>query len=199
MWGVTVGYAAILRAASRTLRADSLVLKVRSQEARRARRLHGGSDLEEPSNLDFPLIASLITDASLCGACLARKTGLRPGQMRGLVNRMAGTVTVTSKIDRCNSCLQSAVVYRLGNASPRRGASPSPARQVIEELESAPLCTKCLATRLGLTLYSVQHVVAEFRGALVIDTIEPCHQCGSRKTITLHGHGTPAQQEPSAE
>jgi hypothetical protein len=187
MWAVAVAHAAILQATSRSIRADSLVLKVRSQEARGARRLHGASDLEGRSDLDGSLIASFISDASLCGDCLARKTGSRPGQVRQAVTRMAGTVKVRSNIDRCDGCLKSAVVYRLGNAFSIPGRSGSPARQVIEELDGGPFCIKCLATRLRLMRVSVEHVVAELRRKFLIDSIEPCAQCGSQKTIVLYG------------
>jgi hypothetical protein len=57
----------------------------------------------------------------------------------------------------------------------------------VEELDAGPFCTKCLATRLRLTLFSVEHVVGELRRGFVIDTIEPCLECGSRKAIMLHG------------
>jgi hypothetical protein len=57
--------------------------------------------------------------------------------------------------------------------------------EVVEELGAGPLCTKCLATRLRLTLFSIEHVVGELRRAFVIDTVAPCLECGSRKTITL--------------
>ena len=46
---------------------------------------------------------------------------------------------------------------------------------------------KCVATRRGLLLFSVARVVAELRLKFKIDTVEPCRDCGSRKTITLDG------------
>ena len=67
------------------------------------------------------------------------------------------------------------------------GGSSAPAREVAEELGAGPFCTKCLSTRLRLPRFSIEHVVGELRRAFVIDTIEPCLECGSRKTITLHG------------
>jgi hypothetical protein len=194
MWGVTVEYAAIVQATSRELCADSLILKVRAQEVRGARRLHGASDVDGPSNLDASVIASLIGDASLCGDCLARKTGIPLRQVGNSVTRIRGTMKVTSKIARCDGCLKATVVYRLGTTFPMAGGSHSPAREVVEELESGPFCTKCLATRLRLTRFSIEHVVAELRRAFVIDTIEPCLECGSRKTITLHGRNQRPQQ-----
>jgi hypothetical protein len=77
----------------------------------------------------------------------------------------------------------SAWPYRLRIA----GGSRAPTAEVVEEFGAGALCTKCLATRLRLTLYSIEHGVGELRREFVIDTIAPCLECGSRKTITLRG------------
>lgn len=191
MRGATVERAAILQATARSIRTDSLVLKVRAQEVRGARRLHGASDLDGPRNLDAGLIASLITGASLCGDCIAHKAGVPRWQVDDSVTHIGGTVKVTSQIERCNGCLRTTVVHRLGPSI--LGGSHSPAREVVEELGEGPFCTKCLATRLRLTLFSVEHVVAELRRRFLIDSIDPCRECGSRKTITLHGRHGPQQ------
>ena len=190
MWSGAVEHAAILQVTARATRADSLMLKVRAQEVRGARRLHGASDADSPPNLDASLIGSAITEASLCGDCLARKTGIPRGQVRDSVTRTAGTGKVNSRIDRCDACLKTAVVYRLGNAARIAGVSRSQVRDVVEDLAAGPVCTKCLATRLRLTLFSVQEVVATLRGTFLVDSIQSCRQCGSHKTVALDGQNS---------
>ena len=64
---------------------------------------------------------------------------------------------------------------------------PLPLREVTEELGDGPLCTRCLATRRGLTRTSVEDAIAALRRAFVVDTISPCVSCGGRRTVSLHG------------
>jgi hypothetical protein len=89
--------------------ADLRLLKVRAQEMRGARRLHGASDLD-----DIPLAATLSRDASLCGDCLARKTGVPRWKMGDVVIHLRTTGKVSSNVARCASCLKQTVVHRLG-------------------------------------------------------------------------------------
>ena len=64
---------------------------------------------------------------------------------------------------------------------------PLPVREVTEELGVGPLCTRCLATRRGLTRTSVEDAVVLLRRAFIVDTITPCVSCGGRRTVSLHG------------
>jgi hypothetical protein len=51
------------------------------------------------------LAAALSSDASLCGDCLARKTGVPRWKMSDVVTHLQKTVKVSSKVARCDACL----------------------------------------------------------------------------------------------
>ena len=97
-----------LQDTARAIRSDSLIRKVRAEEIRGARSLHGASDLD-----DIPVAASL-RDAVLCGDCLARKTGVPRWKMSDVVTHLQKTVKVNSVVARCDGCLKHHVVYSLG-------------------------------------------------------------------------------------
>ena len=65
------------------------------------------------------------------------------------------------------------------------GSDVLPARDIVEQLVEGPLCAKCIATRMHVTLFSVEHAISEMRRAFVIDTTQPCEGCGKKKSITL--------------
>jgi hypothetical protein len=81
-----------------------LLLKVRAQEVRRARRLHGASDVDEP------LVASTLNSSALCAECIARKTGLAVTR----IDEVTLAMHTSAKVARCNACLKQTVVHRLG-------------------------------------------------------------------------------------
>ena len=62
------------------------------------------------------------------------------------------------------------------------------AREVIDQLDGAPVCARCVAAQLRLPLLSVQHVIGELRRAFAVDTIRGCRQCGG-PALTLHRNG----------
>ena len=66
--------AALLQATARALRIDSLILKVRAQEVRGARRIHGGSSLAQERDADGDV---------QCPVC---DKGVRPGESSGDVD-----------------------------------------------------------------------------------------------------------------
>ena len=61
------------------------------------------------------------------------------------------------------------------------------AHDVVEELTGGPLCLKCIATRRRLTRVSVEEAVATLRHCAVMNTIEPCRECGGHQALILHG------------
>src|SRR5438874_8246770 len=82
---------ALLQDTARSIRTDSLILKVRAQEVRGARSLNGASDLD-----GIPIAASLSGGAALCGDCLARRTGVPHWKMSDVITRVRATVHVIS-------------------------------------------------------------------------------------------------------
>jgi hypothetical protein len=65
-------------------------------------------------DFDAGQIMALITAASMCGDCLARKTGPTARRIDGVLNGPADSVVVNTTPGRCNSCLKETVVHRLG-------------------------------------------------------------------------------------
>ena len=61
------------------------------------------------------------------------------------------------------------------------------AHDVVEELTGGPLCLKCIATRRRLTRVSVEEAVAALRHCSVMNTVEPCRECGGHQALILHG------------
>lgn len=65
-------------------------------------------------DVDASLIIDLIIEVSVCGDCIARKAGVPRGQVDGTLKRLTHTVKITTKVARCDSCLKTSVVHRLG-------------------------------------------------------------------------------------
>jgi hypothetical protein len=72
------------------------------------RSLNGASHLD-----DIPVAASLSRNATLCGDCLARRTGVPRWKMSDVVTHLQKTVKVSSTVARCDACLKHHVVYSL--------------------------------------------------------------------------------------
>ena len=66
----------------------------------------------------------------------------------------------------------------------RTGRAIAP--DLVEELRDGPLCVTCIAARRQLTLYAVGLAVASLRHGLLLDSVQPCRECGaSRSTISV--------------
>src|SRR5204863_9605987 len=89
--GVNCAESALLQDTARANRADSLILKVHAQVVRGVRRLHGASDL------DTPMILSLITEVAVCGDCIAYKAGITHWRVGEALNRIRGIVQIDTK------------------------------------------------------------------------------------------------------
>src|SRR5262245_50222478 len=96
-----------VRDVARAARRESVVALARAAALRGASRISGASDL------DAPLIAPLITHASLCIPCIARKAGAPDWRVAESLKAMSGTFTLEGRAGRCDACLGQAVVYRL--------------------------------------------------------------------------------------
>ena len=102
------GQSGVLQDTARGICADSLWIKVRAQDARGARRLAGGSDL------DTPLVATIILEASLCGDCIGLKADMPHWRVADTLSRLRLTLAIMTTIGQCDRCLKTRVVHRLG-------------------------------------------------------------------------------------
>ena len=62
---------------------------------------------------DVALVTAVITGASLCAECLAKKTGVPFGRIDAALGRMGQTLTVVITTARCDACLTVTKVFRL--------------------------------------------------------------------------------------
>jgi hypothetical protein len=72
------------------------------------RRIAGSSDV------DVPLIASVLGGASLCGDCIARKTGIARARVDEALERIGRSLALPTANGRCDACLKTTAVHRLG-------------------------------------------------------------------------------------
>jgi hypothetical protein len=63
---------------------------------------------------DAPLVTAIITAAVVCADCIASKVGLAVTRVDEVLIHIRKTVAVTSRVARCDSCLKTTVVHRLG-------------------------------------------------------------------------------------
>jgi hypothetical protein len=88
---------------AQAIRADSLILKVRAQEVRCARRLHGASDRDDDTLT--VLVVSVILERATCLICIASKVGATKLEGLRSLERMAATVHVAiEQAGRCRAC-----------------------------------------------------------------------------------------------
>ena len=62
---------------------------------------------------DLALVSAVITDASLCATCIARKTGIPLAQVKCMVAEIASALRVASAGALCDACLLARKVFRL--------------------------------------------------------------------------------------
>jgi len=62
---------------------------------------------------DVELITLIITDASLCAECIAKKTGVLLRQVEPILVRIGKTVRVFDSGTPCDACLTTRKVFRL--------------------------------------------------------------------------------------
>jgi hypothetical protein len=62
---------------------------------------------------DAMAVAALITNVSLCDECVSKRIGLPARRVPGVVNQIAETLVVTTRMGRCDDCLRQTVVHRL--------------------------------------------------------------------------------------
>ena len=72
------------------------------------------------------------------------------------------------------------------------------AHDVVEELTGGPLCLKCIATRRRLTRVSVEEAVAKLRRSFVMNTLQPCRECGGHQALILRlaPHAADPRRQP---
>jgi hypothetical protein len=101
--GLTCHDASLVRDTAHAIRNDSLMLKVRAQEVRGARAIHGGSDGDSAGLM--VLIASVILERPTCLLCLGAKVGADTLAVVRTMERMSETITITAATDeRCRAC-----------------------------------------------------------------------------------------------
>jgi hypothetical protein len=141
----------------------------------------GGSDAE--------LITAIITGASLCIECIARRTGMSSAQVDTMLARIAMTVRLSVQPSRCTVCLEDKMVftlYRTPEPLPRgarRPVSYSEALWVFLQGHRGHLfCSRCLGTAIGATTRIDRAVMdAEGRGAQ--RRYDRCSACGRERLV----------------
>jgi hypothetical protein len=104
MWGPTVECSAALQAATREIRAASLVLKVHARDARGALRLCGGSSDDADAILCARIVA-VILERPTCLTCLAPKIGASMPEVMRAIAGIGQTVNVrVARGERCRAC-----------------------------------------------------------------------------------------------
>lgn len=66
------------------------------------------------SNLDAALIAQILARGALCLDCIVRKTGIPHDAAKLVLDRVQRVLIVSEAEARCEGCLQTASVFRLG-------------------------------------------------------------------------------------
>jgi hypothetical protein len=65
-------------------------------------------------DVDVSLVTAILMSDAICAECLAGKVGLTVAQVDEVLIHIRNTLTLTSTVATCASCLQQAVVHRLG-------------------------------------------------------------------------------------
>jgi len=121
------------------------------------RRIAGGSDGE--------LVSAIVTEAPLCIACLAGRTGVPRQQVDTVLSRIGRTIKLSVRPGRCAGCLEDKMVFALHRARRPADAPPDPAPQpapapgayraalwsFLVDHRGAMFCSRCLATAIGAT------------------------------------------------
>jgi hypothetical protein len=151
----------------------------------RLRVIRGGSDAG--------LVALAITDASLCLACVARKTGVPEPEVDAILLRVAGTLKLAAVGGRCDACLELKTVFRLnrtaGDPTVTPPAEPAPPLNLgravwrfLEKHRGRMFCAQCLGRALGVPRRLDRAVIAaEGRGAR--RHYGPCAICGKDRLV----------------
>jgi hypothetical protein len=63
---------------------------------------------------DSPLVTAVIIGDAICAECIASKVGLAVARVDEVLIHIRNTLTLSSKVATCASCLKQTVVHRLG-------------------------------------------------------------------------------------
>ena len=98
----------VLQSIARTICADSLITKAHARGVRGVGRLRGASDA------DIPEITSVLHGAPLCTTCIGRKIGVSRKDVDSGIEDIRRTLYVIANVARCDMCLRTTLVHRLG-------------------------------------------------------------------------------------
>jgi hypothetical protein len=148
------------------------------------RRISGGSDVA--------LVTLAISGASLCLACLAKKTGIPAAQVEAALTTIATTLRFAAAPGRCGSCHEARTIFRLDRdgSEPRTiGDGASPARSGTDRLwrylagiRGQMLCTRCLSLALG-AVGRIDRAVMGVEGRGATRQYAPCSACGKERLV----------------
>jgi hypothetical protein len=139
---------------------------------------------------DAAFLTAILASGALCSDCIARKAGLPPSRIAGLLTLIGGTLRLTVETGRCDACLEHKTVTSLDGArdapAPDLPDRPRTASHDLWRfLEAHPgemFCTQCLTRELGgIARLDRAVMVAEGRGATRRQGA--CHSCGKRRLL----------------
>ena len=100
------------------------------------------------SDANAGLIIAVITDAPMCGECIARKSGMPKERLERVLATIAETIKVTHSMGPCAACLSIDMVFSLANGGATRGTTRREILRFLEQHRDAAFCASCVASQL---------------------------------------------------
>ena len=66
------------------------------------------------SDADGALITTIVSGASVCVPCIAKRVDLKPAHVDSALLVLGKSLKITARMGRCDACLKQTVVHHLG-------------------------------------------------------------------------------------
>jgi hypothetical protein len=101
---------------------------------------------------DEAAVVTVITGASLCLECIAKKSGVPPPRVDAVLTMIAGTVALVMETHRCGACLETRKTFSVDSARHRPGLVEATRPRVTQDtilgfLRQQPgraFCAECI-------------------------------------------------------
>ena len=128
------------------------------------------------SDADAALLIAVLTDAPMCGECIARKSGVPKERVEPVLGTIGETIKVSYSMGPCAACLSITMVFSLANGAAIRGTRRREILRFLEQHRDAAFCAGCIASQLSTGKIDVAMRQAEGLG--VQRRYGRCSACG---------------------
>ena len=130
---------------------------------------------------DAALIAAAITDAALCAACIARKSGVPQLRVEAVLAVIGESIQLVRQMKSCAGCLSITQVFCLPNGAAKRGTRGE-ILSFLQQRPGAALCADCIASHV-FGPKNIDVAMRQLEGHGIHRRYARCSACGKLRLV----------------